>query len=383
MSTTDIRSQFPFFKAHPELIYFDNAATTLKPQSVIDVTVKYLSESSVNIGRGKYDLADMVMHQVESVREKVASFIHAPQKENIIFTSGVTQSIKDFVFLFGLQNLKDGDQILYSPLDHASTVDFWFEIKKLLSKQGIQIVLVPYSLRPTGDSDIQNILSLVTEKTRFVILTHIHNIFGTDTDVEELRKQLREDILILLDASQSISHIPIDMKTLGVDMICFSSHKMFADTGVGVLALSQRLQKTIPWKNFFEKGTLNISGILSLGAAIDFIHSVSLSFIYKTIADLTQYLLSQLREMPTIQFLPGMGFCACKEGYGILSFRVEGIPSEDIGFALNAHGIMVRTGSHCMNTEMIYSDSVRVSLHVYNTREEIDTFIGVLKSFLK
>lgn len=398
-----IKTSFPFFYRHEGIVYFDNASTTQKPQRVLDALNEYWSEYCANAGRGSYTSANRVTKEVEGVREKVRDFIQAKSPNEIVFTSGATASLNTVAYAWGLTNLQSGDEVMVCLEDHDSNALPWINLQKILAKMGKQIRIVTFRNTSAGDANIEDILAKITKQTRLIVMTHIHNVYGTKSDVEILREKIDSKILISLDASQSIGHIPIDVQCLGVDFLSFSGHKMFASTGIGVLWINQRIHeqiqpflvgggvteaggksevvfKKMPY--LLEGGTPNISGVISLGAAIDFIQEITLEKIQYQMLELSQYLLQQLRTLDKIVFLPGIAFCKCAVGYGIVSFNIEGISSSEVGFILNEHQIYVRTGTHCTGGGNELNDSVRVSLHVYNTKEEIDRLVEVLKGII-
>jgi cysteine desulfurase / selenocysteine lyase len=396
----DLKEQFPFFINNPDIVYFDNASTTQKPTAVISAINKYLNNYCANAGRGSYTLANKVTKEIEDIREKIKIFINAKSPDEIVFTSGTTASINFITYSWGLHNLKTDDEILVCFEDHDSNVLPWINMKNVLSLAGIQIKIANFKNTSAGDANIQDILSKITGKTRLVVLTHIHNLYGIKTDVEVIRKKINKDVLISLDAAQSAGHIPLNVQDLGVDFLSFSGHKMFASTGTGILFINKRIHNrispflvgggtTIPGRSsqilkdipyLLEAGTHNILGIISVGAAIDFINKISIEKIHDQLLTLSQYLLDKLRTVPGIEFLPGIAFCRCAVGYGTIAFNINGIPSSDIGFILNENNIFVRAGTHCTGGVSNKNGAVRVSLHIYNTTEEIDKLVRVLKS---
>lgn len=369
---TEIKKQFPFFTAHPDVVYFDSASTALKPKSVIKEVVSYLAYNSFNSGRSNYRFANAVTKDIEVVRKKVASLINAHSTEEVIFTSGATQSLRMTAYDWGLNNLQDGDEILFCPEDHRSTVLPWTEVKDLLAKNGVIIKLIPFKIKPTGGVDVDDLVSKFNSRTKIILLTHIHNIYGVDSNIEEIRKRVGSETILSLDVSQSIGHAVVDVQKLGVDFASFSGHKMFADTGVGVLWMNKRITRIL------ETGTLNISGVLSLGAAIDFVSEITIEKIHHHLVDLTQYLLKELKKIEGVIFLPGMAHCSCYDGYGIVSFTLRDIPAHDVSFMLDNQNICVRTGGHCQSNSCDKENSIRVSMHLYNDRADVDTLIAAL-----
>lgn len=408
MNKQDIRIKdyFPALSMHPDLIYFDSAATSQKPTIVIDAVNDYYKNYCANISRGSYRWATKATYKLETVRKKVAKFINAQSDSEIVFTSGTTEGSNIIALAWGLYNLHDGDEILLCLSDHQSTVLPWLNLQKTLSQFGIKISIIPFNLHPAGDYDLQDIAAKVNKKTRLIVLTHIHNVFGLEMEIKEIKNLLPKHVLIMLDAAQSIGHINIDVKELGIDFMVFSGHKMFADTGIGILWINTALHEQIkPMKvgggsnlyvlqnlsfsergsiqAFLESGTPHIPGIISLGKAIDFIEMLTIQFIEERILQLTQYLFQKLRLLDNVEFLPGVASSRCAVGYGIIAFRLKGISSSDVGFILDTNSIYVRTGTHCIAGKDTFEDSVRVSMHVYNTEEEIDRFIEVLKQISK
>lgn len=385
--------------------YLDSASTTQKPKVVIDSIQEHLSNLNVNPGRGSYDPAAKLEKEIEKIRGKTAEFINAERNE-IVFTSGATNGLNTVAYSWGLHNLKDGDEVLICEEDHESTVRPWFQIQKLLKKQGINILIKYYKHQPyLGNADIESIKSEVSAKTRLIVVTHIHNVHGTISDIKTVRKAVGEDVLISLDACQSISHTQIDVKDLDVDFLVFSGHKMFALDSIGVLFVKKNIHqflqpfivgggsifdkhddnenKKIEIYKILEAGTRNVTGIKSLEAAMKFIETIGIKQIYEYINTLTLYLYNKLTEIDNIEFLAGYAFDQSRIGYGLIAFRVHGVSSTDIGGLLNLNKIYVRTGNHCISNGKHTSDSIRVSMHIYNSKEDIDKLIAVLANIFQ
>ncbi|MFW5719446.1 MAG: aminotransferase class V-fold PLP-dependent enzyme [Candidatus Dojkabacteria bacterium] len=384
-----------------ELTYLDSASTTQKPKVVLDAIQSHLSELNVNPGRGSYDPTSKLEKEIESIRNQTANFINAENKE-IVFTSGATEGLNTVAYSWGLHNLEDGDEILLCEEDHESTVKPWFQIKKLFEKQGINIFIKYYKHHQyLGNADLESIKNELTDKTRLIVVTHIHNVHGTVSDMKVIRKLAGDQVLILLDACQSISHIQIDVKELDIDFLVFSGHKMFALDNIGVLFANQNInmylqpfivggkniidkhdleEKGVEIYKILEAGSQNVTGLKSLEAAINFIQGIGYDEIHKYINELTKYLYEQLSQLGIIEFLAGYAFDQSRIGYGLISFRVHGVSSTDIGELLNQHQIYVRTGNHCTSNGKHTSDSIRVSMHIYNSKDDIDKLISVLKT---
>ncbi|HVZ67250.1 MAG TPA: aminotransferase class V-fold PLP-dependent enzyme [Patescibacteria group bacterium] len=387
-----IRNEFSFFEKNPNVIYFDNASTTQKPKSVINSINDYLT-SSANAGRGSYTLASQITNKVDEVRRKVADMVNAYDLSEVVFTSGATESLNTVAYSWGLHNLKTADEILVCYEDHDSNVLPWINLEKTLSEKGIKIKIVPFKNTSAGDANIDDIVSKVTSKTRLIALTHIHNVYGTKSDIELLRDRIGQKVLLSVDASQSIGHIKIDVQALKVDFLSFSGHKMFALTGIGVLWVNKRVHKYMKpfltggqtqdhMSQLLEAGTQNLAGIVSLGAAIDFINKISIEKIEQRILNLSQYLLTKLRGIEGIEFLPGIANCRCAVGYGVLSFNISTMNPSEVGFILSEKDICVRAGTHCTGKGDNLNNSVRVSLHIYNTEEEIDKLIKAIEDIV-
>jgi len=406
MTTTQhaCRKYFPALEQQPEVIYLDSASTTQKPSSVLAGMMEYYQRYCANVGRGNYTWAQKVTDGISSVREKVATFLHAHHVSEIVFTSGTTAGINTIAYAWGLHNLRSGDEILYCPDDHKANVLPWLHLQALLQRFGTIIHLIPYSIMPSGEIDYEGLRANVSSKTRLITLTHIHNVFGALNDIARIRTLVGKEIVLSLDAAQSVGHLAVDVQELGVDFLSFSGHKMFAAPGTGVLWIHTRIHDQLApflvggeqeiaspsgageahlpvheMPHLLEAGTLNIPGLLSLGKAIDFINDVTLTTIEQHGKTLTSYLLRHLQQLPEVIFLPGIAYSQRPLGYGILSFYFEGYTASELGFILSSHNIYVRVGTHCTRGRAAQQDSVRISLHVYNTTEEIDTCMAILQ----
>jgi len=401
LDPASLRAKFPIFEKHPELIYFDNASTSQKPLVVLDEVSRYHTEQCANAGRAAYSWSTQLDKAISESRAKLAKFIGA-QPEDLAFTSGATESLNTVALAWGLLNLQDGDEIMLCPRDHKSAVLPWYNIKDILAAQGKTIHIKTFGIHEVGDYDLKSIKEQVSARTRLLAMTHIHHVFGLDMEVPEIREIVGDKVLISLDASQSVGHIKVDVAALNVDFLSFSGHKMFATTGTGGLWVSPRVKDTLrPVKlggkseatpegnglvfnhkstaELLEAGTQNIPGILSLGKAVDLIESIGQDAIESHVSDLTVYLYGKLVNLPGIVFAPGMGICRCEAGFGIISFRFEQLSNLDLSFVLDEENIFVRAGDHCTYAKDKSEEYVRVSMHLYNSREEVDHFIAVLE----
>ncbi len=382
---TEYRSLFTAYK-NSGLSYLDSASTTQKPDAVIATVQTYLTELAANPSRGSYAAAVVREKGITETRQKVARFVGAASATDIVFTSGATEGINAVMYAWAAHTLADGDEILLCRDDHQSTVLPWVHLQRLLASRGVHIRLRYYEHTPyTGGVDMQSVRSQLSLQTRLVVATHIHNIFGTAIDTKELR-QIAGDVPILLDASQSIAHIPIDVQAMGMDFMVFSGHKMFAIEGSGALYISparqSELQSFIVGSKgsvrtddspsaLLESGTPNTMGILSLGAAVDFMTQIGIENICSYIDGLMSALYDSLASHPGIQFLPGFAHNPSAGSYGILACRIAGKQSSDVGEYLGAEGVLLRAGSHCSADESSVEDSLRISLQIYNTKQDI------------
>jgi cysteine desulfurase/selenocysteine lyase len=395
-----VRAQFPIFKTHPELIFFDNAATSQKPQQVIDSIMSFYQESCANAGRAAYSWSTQLSAMVEESRRTIAEFIHA-HPSDIAFTSGATDSLNTVAACWGMHNLKDGDEIMLCGSDHQSATLPWINLQAILEHFGITIKIVEFAMHSSGTYDRKSIKELINERTRLIALSHVHHLYGMEMDLAELKEIIPPHVLISLDASQSMGHTEVNVEELGVHFLSCSGHKMLAANGTGVLWVHPNIHSQL-WpvrvgakgglkrvdgqlmidhtnlSGLVECGTQNLPGILSIRPAVRFLRSLGMQNIERHLSALTRYLYEQLKNVSGIEFAPGIGTCGCTRGYGIIAFRLTGIASGDLADFLDSEGIFVRTGDHCLSARGGEDDYARVSLHVYNTFEEIDRFVEIL-----
>lgn len=407
LDVKSFRANFPIFSNHPDLIYFDSASTTQKPHIVVDSLIDYYTYNCANAGRASYSWSTQLTRAIEETRAKVAQFINCEQK-NLVFTSGATDSLNLVALTYGLNNLEDGDEIMLCPQDHKSAVLPWYNVQSMLAAQGKKIAIKHFAIHEVGDYDLRSIKELVSPRTKVLAMAHIHHVFGLDMEVSKIREIVGPDVVISLDCSQSVGHTKVDAKALDVEFISFSGHKMFAAPGTGGLYVNPRVadkikpirlggqspfeikdnglefsaSPTLSLHQLIECGTLNIPAILSLGKAVEFITSVGIEAIEAQLSDLTVYLWQKLTALPGIVFAPGIGICRCDNGFGIISFRFEQISSLDLTFMLDAEQVFVRAGDHCSQKTNEEDDYLRVSMHAYNTREEVDQLVEILESSL-
>lgn len=401
LDVKQIRQQFPFIVKHPNKVYFDNAATTQKPQLVLDSIHHYYEEVNANIHRGVHQWSILATEKYEEARQSVAKFINAVHPSEIIFTSGTTHSINLLAECLSNTYLKKDDEVILSILEHHSNILPWqnraklfgFHLKYALLNQNFQI-------------NVEHLESLITNKTKLIAVAYVSNTLGSINDVEKIISIAHQrNIPVLLDAAQSIAHLSTDVQKLKVDFLAFSGHKIYAPTGIGVLYANQKYHHllyplssgggTIIDVNLhstefaemplrLEAGTPNIEGVIGLKTSIDFIYQNSGIYqFYLWEEELRKYLFQKLSKLNdeldiyTTAHTPAVS---------VISFNVKNQHPFDVGTLLNNYGIAVRTGHHCTQPLMKYLNiqgTIRVSLAVYNTFEEIDQFIEALKKSIR
>lgn len=380
------------------IIYFDNAATTLKPERVIQAMNDYLNYYTSNIHRGLYTSAIVTDYLYDSTRDVVKDFIHCNSPKEVIFTSGTTHSINLVVFGYMKYHLQAGDEVLLSKAEHASNILPWL---RLAEEIGIVVRYIPLS--DDYSLDYQDVLLSITDKTKVISLAHVTNVIGDCRDISRIgRLCASRGILFHVDGAQSVPHMKVDFQASHIDFLSFSGHKMCGPTGVGVLVAKEELLKEmspifygggmnlsfdstgkyqlVDYPSLFEAGTPPILEVLGLKSAIEYLMDIGMEKIQQHESELKQYLLSELRTVPDV-VLYNQDFSS-----GILVFNIRGISSADVSKYLNHYHICVRAGSHCskmLKENMDISSTVRVSLYFYNTTEEIDYFISVLRQCRK
>jgi cysteine desulfurase/selenocysteine lyase len=393
----EIRNQFPILKEKVNgkpLIYFDNAATTQKPQAVIEAIVNYYSHQNANIHRGVHTLSQKATDAYEISRKKVATFINAPKSEQIIFTRGTTESINLVAYAYARIYLNEGDEIIISALEHHANIVPW---QIICEEKKLKLKVIP--INEKGEILIDAYENLLSSKTKIVAVNHISNTLGTINPIKTIiDKAHTVGAIVLIDGAQSVSHLKIDVQTLNCDFFAFSGHKMFASTGIGVLYGKEELLNKMPpfmgggdmiktvtfekteyneLPHKFEAGTPHIEAGITIAKAIEFIESIGFDFIKEQENNLLQYATEKISEIEDVKII---GTASNKAS--VLSFVVDGIHPYDIGVLLDKMGIAVRTGHHCTQPIMdIFGipGTVRASFSFYNTIEEIDIFIESLK----
>jgi len=389
-----IRADFPILKREVNgkpLVYLDNGATTQKPSSVINSIVHYYTDMNSNVHRGVHYLSQISTDAFEVTRKKVQAFINAAEDKEIIITKGTTDGINLIATCYGRAFIHEGDEIIISAMEHHSNIVPW---QMLCDEKGCKIRVIP--MNDKGELDMDAYSNLFNEKTKLVAVTYVSNSLGTINPVSEMISIAhRHGAVVLVDAAQAVQHIQIDVQKLDVDFLVFSGHKMYGPTGVGVLYGKEDLlnamppyqgggdmikevtfEKTtyneLPFK--FEAGTPNIEAGICLNEAIDYINSIGLENIEAYEHDLLQYATEKLAEIPGMRFI-GTAEKKCS----VISFVIDGTHPYDVGVILDKLGIAVRTGHHCAQPVMDrfgIPGTIRASLAVYNTKEEIDILVA-------
>ncbi|MBJ6648097.1 aminotransferase class V-fold PLP-dependent enzyme [Streptomyces griseoincarnatus] len=385
-----LREQFPIVTGHPELAYLDSAATSQKPRAVLEAVQTYLTTSNANAGRGTYPWANRTTDLVETARERVKEFLHDPEPGGsaVHFTSGTTEGLRTVARDWLVPYLRDGDEILVPYADHRANLDPWLEARRLLAERGVEVRVqaLPYQA-VSGDYDHRALAEAVGPRTRFVAATHVHHVYGGDMNVHRIREAVGPDVPICLDAAQSVGHLPVhlDDPSLDVDFVVFSGHKAMALPGSG--AVWARNARGPVFRPGGWQGTPNTVGIVSLRAALDWLDAAGVERIARWTTTLTARLTDRLRHIGPYDVLgcpvslaADSPLPAAQRRHGIVTFRHRDIPSDDLGFILFSHGFMVRADSLCQAGTDERDGSVRVSLHAYNTAEEIDRLLSVLAS---
>ena len=386
------REDFPMLKNN--IIYFDNAATSFKPKCVIDSITKYYNEYCSNSHRGDYDISYIVDSLYEGARDTLKDFINAKYREEIIFTSGTTESLNMVVNGFCKNYLKPGDEILITNSEHASNVLPWFNLAK---KIGCNINYI--ELTEDYHVSLENVKKVVTQSTKIIGLAQVTNVIGDVRPIKEIAKFAHENnIILVVDGAQSLPHFKVDVQDLDVDFFAASAHKMCGPTGVGFLygkkELLEKLEpinlgggmnesfdspddvylKELPSR--LEAGTPNIAGIIGFGEAIKYLESIGMDNIERRVNALRKYLMDKLIAIPHINIINK------NSDTGIVSFNVDGVFAQDVSFYLNKYGICLRAGNHCakiLKKSTNVKNSLRISLYFYNTEEEINKLVDLLK----
>ncbi|MCL6709713.1 cysteine desulfurase [Pseudomonas sp. R2.Fl] len=395
MNISDIRKQFPILDQEVNgspLVYLDSAATSQKPFAVIEAIEKYYKEYNSNVHRGVHTLGTRATDGYEGAREKVRKFINAKSTEEIIFTRGTTTALNTVAASYGRANLKPGDEIVITYMEHHSNIIPWQQVAK---ETGATLKYI--SLTEDHALSLEEVKSTITSNTKIVSIMQVSNVLGTINPVKEIAEIAHANgAVMVVDGAQSTPHMKVDVQDLDCDFFAFSGHKMGGPTGIGALygkkELLEKMEpiefggemidfvnlyestwKELPWK--FEGGTPIIAGAIGLGAAIDFLEEVGLDNIQAHEHKLAQYALDRLSQVD------GITIYGPKERAGVVTFNIEDVHPHDVATVVDADGIAIRAGHHCAQPLMKYlnvSSTARASFYLYNTEEEVDKLVSSL-----
>ena len=394
-----IRADFPILQRKingKDLVYLDNAATTQKPSQVIKSLVDYYEQTNANVHRGVHTLSIEATDGYELARTKVAKFINAPRPEEVIWTRNTSESLNLVAATWAEANVGEGDNIVITAMEHHSNIVPW---QQLAANKNAELRYLPAA--EDGSLDISNIDSIIDSRTKIVAVTHMSNVLGTINPVALLAEKVHSvGGVILVDAAQSVPHMPVDVQALDADFLCFSAHKMVGPTGIGVLWGRYDLLDGMPpymfggdmilevtyedanWNELpykFEAGTPNIADAIATGAAVDYLTELGMDNIWEHEQELTAYAMEKVLSLGTVRVLGPQD--PAKRG-GVISFIHDTIHPHDLGTALDQQGIAIRTGHHCAMPLVRSFDVVaaaRASFYIYNTKSEVDAFVDGLR----
>lgn len=387
------REDFPMLKK--EIVYFDNGATTLKPDAVKNAIIDYYENYSANAHRGDYKISMIVDEKYEKTRSKIKEFINAKEDSEIVFTSGTTDSINLIVNSYFRQHLKKDDEVLITYSEHASNILPWFVLQQEI---GIKVNYI--KLDESYEVTLDNVKKAITNNTKVISLAHITNVVGDVRPIKQIAKLAHENnILLVVDAAQSIAHTKVDVTDMDIDFLAFSAHKIYGPTGIGVMYAKFSLLDEMKPRNYgggmnavftkdgyielrevptrFEAGTPNIEGVIGLSAAIDYVNNIGIDKINKYEQDLKKYLLEELSKLDFIEV-----YNKNAKGSSV-AFNIKNIFAQDTAVYLDKYNICIRAGNHCakiLNEAIKVNNTCRIVISFYNTKEEIDLLINVLKN---
>ena len=390
----DIKKDFPILE-NRNIAYLDSAATTQKPVHVIRAIEEYYKNYNANPHRGAYSLSIKATEKYENAREKISKFINCKHKEEIIFTKNATESLNLIAYSYGMENLKQGDEVVLSIMEHHSNLVPWQKVCKVTESK-LTYMYINENFELT-DEEIER---KITDKAKIVAITHISNVLGTINPIKKIINYAhKKGAIVVVDASQSIPHMKIDVQDLNADFLVFSGHKMLAPLGIGVLYGKKELlnkmnpflmggdmieyvyeQNTTfaPLPNKFEAGTQNVEGVIGLVSAIDYIENIGYDKIQKIENELLEYAREQLSKLDYIELY----LTSNKENHsGVISFNIKGIHPHDVASILDAEDVCIRSGNHCAQPLMRYlgiDSTCRASFYFYNTKEDVDKLVNAL-----
>lgn len=390
----NIKDDFPILK-NRNIAYLDSGATSQKPQAVIDVISEFYKKCNANPHRGAYALSQEATEIYENTRTKIAEFINAKHREEIIFSKNATESLNLIAYSYGLENIEKDDEIVISIMEHHSNLVPWQKVAK--TKQAKLNYMYINENFELSDEEIE---SKITDKTKIVGITHVSNVLGTINNIEKIIKYAhKKGALVIVDASQSIPHMKIDVQALDADFLVFSGHKMLSPLGIGVLyGKKELLDNMTPFlmggdmieyvyeqdttfaslPNKFEAGTQNVEGVIGLGAAIDYIESLGYDKIEQIEREIVHYAIEELRKL---NFLDLYLTKNNENHSAVISFNIKGVHPHDVASILDAEGVCVRSGNHCAQPLMRFlgiDSTCRASFYIYNTKEDVDRLVEAL-----
>ncbi len=399
MDNKDLRKDFPIFE-NRDIVYLDSGATTQRPIQVIDAIDNFYKKNNANPHRGAYSLSIDATNEYENTRAKIAKFINAPKAEQIIFSKNASESLNLIAYSYGLTNLKKDDEVVISIMEHHSNLVPWqFVTKQTESKLSYMYINDNFEL------SIDEIKKKITDKTKIVGITHVSNVLGTINPVKDIIDYAhKKGAVVVLDASQSIPHMKIDVQELDADFVVFSGHKMLAPLGIGVLYGKEELLNKMPpflmggdmieyvyeqdttfapLPNKFEAGTQNVEGVVGLGAAIDYINQVGYDTIQEIEESVVNYALDELSKLEFIDLYTTKNR---QNHSAVISFNIRGIHPHDVASILDSCGVCVRSGNHCAQPLMRFlgiDSTCRASFYFYNNKEDVDKLVEALKKTYK
>ena len=398
----EFRKEFPILSKKVNgkpLVYLDNGASSQKPMSVIEAVKNCYENEYSNVHRGLHFLSNLATENFEAVREKVKNFLGAAYQEEIVFTSGSTEALNLISYAWAYQNLESGDEIILTTLEHHANIVPWHFLR---ARKGVKLIWVDPN--ENGQISFDMINTKISSKTKMVCITHMSNVFGSIIDVKNVCKELKErGIVSVIDGSQAVVHLEVDVEAIGCDFYTFTGHKIFAPTGTGVLYVNKkRIPEMVPFLGggemirnvskdnvtynqapfLFEAGTPGIAEIIGLGAAIDFVQNLDRKSVLEYEKSVSEYTRTELEKLDWL-----VRHCFHKDNLAIFSFSMEGnAHAHDMATILDTNGVAVRSGHHCAQPLMNFIGvpaTCRSSLALYNTAQEIDTLIESLKKCKK
>ena len=396
-----IKSDFPTLSQKvngKELVYLDNAATTQKPEAVIKAIERYYKESNANIHRGVHALSQKATELYEKARENISTFINSESEKQIIFVRGATEAINLVANSYVRPLLNQGDEIIISQMEHHANIVPW---QLICDEKKAKLKILPMNQK--GELILDNLETIISKKTKFMAINHVSNSLGTINPVDEIVKVAHQhNIKILVDGAQAVQHIPIDIQNIGADFYCFSGHKLYGPTGIGILYGKKQLLDEMPpyqgggdmiksvtfdrttYNNVphkFEAGTPNISGVIGLSAAVDYVKEIGIEEISKHESELLEYASEELRKIDDVDIIGN-----AEDKASVISFVIKNIHPHDIGTIMDSDGVAIRAGKHCTDPVMDFyciPATARASFAAYNNKDDVDKLIKSVKKSIE